>query len=164
MLKKLEFIYLIALERFVRAILTIYVGIQGLFVTSNRNIITEEFNDLIKEFSFLGQNISNFLLHSQFINLIYRLIKIPSWEWITIFMLISIYGFIVLLESIGLILKKHWGVILTLCSTTLWIPIEIYEIFSKFQIWKVLVFGVNLIILTYLARIITFRKNMVKLT
>lgn len=162
--KKLEFIYLIALERFIRALLTIYFGIQGLFVTTNRNIITEEFNELIKEFSFVSQNISNFLLHSQFINLIYKLIKIPSWEWITIFMLITIYGFIVLLEAIGLLLKKHWGVLLTLCSTTLWIPIEIYEMFNNFQTWKAVVFVVNLIILTYLARLIIIRKSVVKLT
>jgi len=164
MLKKFEFIYLIALERLGRAFLTIYFGIQGLLYSSNRNFITDEFNTLIKEFSMLNQSISNILLHSQFINLLYKFIKIPNWEWVTIFILITIYGLIVLLESIGLFLKKHWGVLLTFCSTTLWIPIEIYEIVKNIQVWKVIVFVINLTILTYLARIVVFRKNVVKLT
>lgn len=162
--KKFEFIYLIALERLARSLLTIYFGIQGLIYSTNRSFITEEFNILIKEFSIINQSISNILLHSQFINLLYKFIKIPSWEWVTIFMLITIYGFIVLLEATGLFLKKHWGVLLTFCSTTLWIPIEIYEIVKNLQVWKVVVFAINLIILTYLARIVVLRKNVVKLT
>jgi uncharacterized membrane protein (DUF2068 family) len=162
--KKFEFIYLIALERLARSALTIYFGIQGLIYSTNRSFITEEFNILIKEFSIINQSISNILLHSQFINLLYKFITIPSWEWVTIFVLISIYGFIVLLEAIGLFLRKHWGVILTFCSTTLWIPIEIYEIVKNLQVWKVVVFVINLIILTYLARIVVLRKNVVKLT
>ena len=164
MLKKFEFIYLIAFERLIRAILTIYFGIQGLTYSTNRSFITDEFNILIKEFSIINQSISNILLHSQFINLLYKFITIPNWEWVTIFVLISIYGFIVLLEAIGLFLKKHWGVLLTFCSTTLWIPIEIYEIVKNLQTWKVVVFVINLIILTYLARIVVLRKNVVKLT
>ena len=164
MLKKFEFIYLIAFERLGRALLTIYFGIQGLIYSTDRNSITDEFNLLVKEFSVINQSISNILLHSQFINLLYKFIKIPNWEWVTIFILITIYGLIVLLESIGLFLKKHWGVLLTFCSTTLWIPIEIYEIVKNIQVWKVIVFVINLIILTYLARIVVLRKNVVKLT
>ena len=164
MLKKFEFIYLIALERLARALLTIYFGVQGLVYATERNFIAEEFNILIKEFSIINQSISNILLHSQFINLLYKFIKIPSWEWVTIFILITVYGLIVLLEAIGLFLKKHWGVLLKIFSTTLWIHIEIYEMVKNLQIWKVVVFAINLIILSYLARIVVLRKNVVKLS
>jgi uncharacterized membrane protein (DUF2068 family) len=152
MLKKFDLIFVIAVERLIRALLTIYVGIEGLYVTSSRNILTEEFQELIRELSALNQGISNFLLHSRFIDLLFTIITIPSYEWITIFVLITFYGLVVLLESIGLILKKQWGIILTFTSTCLWIPVEIYELWHQLQIWKVVIFFINLFILIYLGR------------
>jgi uncharacterized membrane protein (DUF2068 family) len=62
-----------------------------------------------------------------------------------------VYAAIFLTEGTGLLARKHWAEYMTLISTALFIPLEIYEIYRHFTILKVVVTIVNLLIVWYLA-------------
>lgn len=62
-----------------------------------------------------------------------------------------VYAAIFLTEGTGLLLRKHWAEYMTLISTGLFIPLEVYEIYHHFTWLKVAVTIVNLLIVWYLA-------------
>ncbi len=62
-----------------------------------------------------------------------------------------VYAAIFLTEGTGLLLRKHWAEYMTLISTGLFIPLEIYEIHRHFTMVKVAVTVVNALIVWYLA-------------
>jgi uncharacterized membrane protein (DUF2068 family) len=62
-----------------------------------------------------------------------------------------IYSAIFLVEGTGLLRKKRWAEYMTLISTGLLIPLEIYEIFHHFTWGKVAVTAANVLIVWYLA-------------
>jgi uncharacterized membrane protein (DUF2068 family) len=62
-----------------------------------------------------------------------------------------VYAAIFLTEGTGLLLRKHWAEYMTLISTGLFIPLEIYEIHRHFTMVKLVVTMVNILIVWYLA-------------
>jgi uncharacterized membrane protein (DUF2068 family) len=62
-----------------------------------------------------------------------------------------VYAAVFLTEATGLLARKHWAEYMTLISTGLFIPLEVYEIHRHFTWLKVAVTVVNLLIVWYLA-------------
>jgi uncharacterized membrane protein (DUF2068 family) len=62
-----------------------------------------------------------------------------------------VYSAIFLTEGTGLLARKHWAEYMTLISTGLFIPLEIYEIHRHFTMVKLAVTVVNALIVWYLA-------------
>jgi uncharacterized membrane protein (DUF2068 family) len=62
-----------------------------------------------------------------------------------------LYSAIFLTEGTGLLRKKRWAEYMTLISTGLFVPLEVYEIFHHFTWGKVAVTVVNVLIVWYLA-------------
>jgi uncharacterized membrane protein (DUF2068 family) len=62
-----------------------------------------------------------------------------------------VYSAVFLTEGIGLLTRRHWAEYMTLISTGLFIPIEVYEIFHHFTAAKLAVTVVNFLIVWYLA-------------
>jgi uncharacterized membrane protein (DUF2068 family) len=61
-----------------------------------------------------------------------------------------IYGTLFLTEGVGLLMRKHWAEYLTVVSTALFIPLEIYEAFERFTLVKLAVLAINAGIVWYL--------------
>ena len=62
-----------------------------------------------------------------------------------------LYAAIFLTEGTGLLLRKHWAEYMTLISTGLFIPLEVWEIHRHFTMLKLGVTVVNALIVWYLA-------------
>ncbi|HQU86764.1 MAG TPA: DUF2127 domain-containing protein, partial [Pyrinomonadaceae bacterium] len=54
-------------------------------------------------------------------------------------------------EGIGLWFEQRWAEILTSVATALFVPLEIYEIYERFTLVRVLILIVNLFVIWYLA-------------
>jgi len=61
-----------------------------------------------------------------------------------------LYAALFAVEGIGLMLRKRWAEYFTIVTTTLFIPLELYEIARHFTLMKVAVLLVNLLIVAYL--------------
>ncbi len=62
-----------------------------------------------------------------------------------------LYAAIFLTEGVGLLARKHWAEYMTLISTGLFVPLEVYEIYRHFTVLKLAVTVVNVLIVWYLA-------------
>ncbi len=62
-----------------------------------------------------------------------------------------IYAAVFLTEGTGLLSRRHWAEYMTLISTGLFIPLEVYEIYRHFTLLKLSVTVVNAAIVWYLA-------------
>ena len=62
-----------------------------------------------------------------------------------------VYAAIFLTEATGLLTRKHWAEYMTLISTGLFIPLEVWEIHRHFTMLKLGVTVVNVAIVWYLA-------------
>jgi len=70
-----------------------------------------------------------------------------------LFVLASIflaYAALEAVEAVGLWLNKRWAEYLTFVATSLLIPYEIYELFLRLSVLKVLAFTVNVLVAAYL--------------
>ena len=62
-----------------------------------------------------------------------------------------VYAAIFLTEGVGLLARKHWAEYMTLISTGLFIPLELYEIHRHFTMARLALTVVNALIVIYLA-------------
>ena len=62
-----------------------------------------------------------------------------------------LYSSLQMTEGIGLWMEKRWAEYLTVVATSLFVPLEIYEIYEKFTWVRVLILIVNLFVVWYLA-------------
>jgi uncharacterized membrane protein (DUF2068 family) len=67
------------------------------------------------------------------------------------------YAGMLLLEGIGLWLELSWAAYLTVMSTSLLLPFELYEVINRVSLLRVGVLMLNLIIILYL--LIQLRKH-----
>jgi uncharacterized membrane protein (DUF2068 family) len=68
-----------------------------------------------------------------------------------------LYGLLFAIEGVGLLMRKRWAEYLTVVTTALLLPLEVYEIIRKLSAIKILVFMGNLFIVVYL--IVQLRKR-----
>src|SRR5437763_10316947 len=61
-----------------------------------------------------------------------------------------IYAALYATEGVGLLMARRWAEYLTVITTALLIPLEIYELVRRFTVVRVLVFMVNVAIVVYL--------------
>jgi uncharacterized membrane protein (DUF2068 family) len=62
------------------------------------------------------------------------------------------YGFFICFEGIGLWLDIRWIEKLTVISTSVFIPVEIWEILQQLNIWKLAALILNLVAVVWLYR------------
>lgn len=61
-----------------------------------------------------------------------------------------LYGALFATEGIGLLLRKRWAEYLTVISTALLLPVEVYELFRRFRWAKLIILVLNVAIVVYL--------------
>ena len=67
-----------------------------------------------------------------------------------IFLVASVYSLKLFIEGISLWLEKRWAPYLTICLTSLFIPVEIHELIHRTTGPLVGVLGLNLLVVAYL--------------
>ena len=97
-------------------------------------------------FEQLGINID----HSKLVGLITRALTLSptTLTWLSVGL--AAYGVIELIEGTGLWLGRRWGEYFAMVATSLGLPYEIYELISRFTVFKLALFAVNLLLVLYL--------------
>jgi uncharacterized membrane protein (DUF2068 family) len=97
-------------------------------------------------FEQLGINID----HSKLVGLITRALTLSptTLRWLAVGL--AFYAVIELIEGTGLWLAKRWGEYFAMVATSLGLPYEIYELITKVTVFKLALFGVNLLLVLYL--------------
>lgn len=63
-----------------------------------------------------------------------------------------LYAGIFLTEGVGLLMRKHWAEYMTVISTSLFIPLECYELWHRATWPRAIILAINVLTVWYLAR------------
>ena len=72
---------------------------------------------------------------------------------------IVLYGLLYTAEGVGLLLQKRWAEYLVVVTTSLLIPLEVYEVFKKAGPLRIAVLLANVAIVAYLIRTIRIEMD-----
>jgi uncharacterized membrane protein (DUF2068 family) len=139
-----------AIERFVRglavAALAVVVWRYRYSQVSVEEAFQRERPVLHSLFEQLGINID----HSKLVGLIQHALTLSpkTLTWLSVGL--AAYGVIELIEGTGLWLGRRWGEYFAMVATSLGLPYEIYELISRFTVFKLALFAVNLLLVLYL--------------
>jgi uncharacterized membrane protein (DUF2068 family) len=139
-----------AVERFVRGLAVAALAVVVWRLQYSHLSVEQAFERerpvLHSLFEQLGINID----HSKLVGLITRALTLSpaTLRWLAVGLVV--YAVIELIEGTGLWLAKRWGEYFAMVATSLGLPYEIYELILKVTVFKLALFGVNLLLVVYL--------------
>lgn len=140
----------LALERFARGLLIVIIAIEGLRITPNRTGAGSQWSDVLGQISKINVKFSDAILHSSIYEAFIKLLHVQTSTWILIFIALLLYGMLICVEGVGLWLDILWAEKLTVISTSLFIPLEIYELAKGFSIIKLSALAINIFLVIWL--------------
>ena len=140
----------LAIERFLRGLLILFVGLGGLRISPNRLQSITRWNDALQNISSLNSQIFNSILHSSAYEYLFRLKNATTSHWVALFFGITCYGILICVEAIGLWRDWHWAERLTVVSTSAFLPVEIWELSRGLSALKAAAFIFNVFVVIWL--------------
>ena len=140
----------LAIERWVRGIILILLSIAIFRFESSRVSLKELFNRDLKSLRPFFRQIHFNISDSALIKSIQKVFDAKQSTLTLIGVAILFYGLLQVAEGVGLWSLKRWGEYVAMVGTTLFIPLEVYEIVENATWLKVAVLVVNLIAVFYL--------------
>jgi len=134
---------LIAVFKLVKGALLLLVGV-GLLKLMHAEIATL-FSRLIEA---LHLNADSRIIHA----LVLKVDALQPHSVLVVALVSLGYAGMLLLEGVGLWLERSWAAYLTVISTSLLLPFELYEVIDRMSILRVGVLLLNLVIVLYLFR------------
>jgi uncharacterized membrane protein (DUF2068 family) len=144
------FLKFLALERFARGTLIVFVGVNGLRISNHRIATFSAWNEALTKVSNLDSKIINSILHSSMYRYLFNLKGISNFQWIGLFSVIALYGALICFEGVGLWFDVLWIERLTVITTGAFLPIEAWELGLGFTITKLAVLSFNLFVVIWL--------------
>jgi uncharacterized membrane protein (DUF2068 family) len=135
-------IHIIAILKFLKGLILLIVGIK-LLTLINRDV-GEWAMDFVNRH---GIDAENRFVHG----ILEKLAGVNRNQMMMMSGGAFVYSSLQLTEGIGLWMEKRWAEYLTVVATSLFVPLEIYEIFEKFTWVRVVILILNLAIVWYLA-------------
>jgi uncharacterized membrane protein (DUF2068 family) len=78
------------------------------------------------------------------------MLSVSQREWDVIAGIFAAYAVMFIIEGIGLVMMRYWAEWMTVITTSLLIPLEIYEVFHRFGVGKLITLVINAAVVIYL--------------
>src|SRR4051794_21126547 len=140
----------LAIERWVRGVILILLAAAVFRFESTRVSLQELFQRDLKSLRPFFRQIHFNVSDSATITSIQHVLHAKQSTLTLIGLGILFYGLLQVVEGIGLWSLKRWGEYVAVVGTTLFIPLEVYEIVEKATWLKVVVLLINLVAVLYL--------------
>jgi uncharacterized membrane protein (DUF2068 family) len=142
---------LLAVERFVKGSLVLLAAYGVFRFRANRDAVQEAFNEDLPLIRPLAEKLHYSLDDSSVVHTLRSVIEARSSTlmWVTIGLLV--YGGLQIGEGVGLWLLRRWGEYFAVVATSLFIPIEIYELTEKVTWVRVGALVLNIAAVVYIA-------------
>lgn len=141
---------LLAIERFVRGLIVVLLGIAVLQLKSSqvsvRDVVNRDLSALKPFFDQIGWNAQDSgLVHS-----IEKAINAKGSTLTLVAASLLFYGALQVAEGVGLWKMKRWGEYFAVVATALFLPLEVYELTEKVTLLRVAVLVINVGAVVYL--------------
>jgi uncharacterized membrane protein (DUF2068 family) len=141
---------LLAVERFAKGLLVLFAAFGVYRFRAGHDAVQRAFHEDLPLLKPLADKIGWNLEDSSIVHTLRRVIEAESRTlmWVAIGLLV--YGGLQLVEGVGLWLLKRWGEYFAVVATSLFIPIEIYEIVEKLTWLRVGALVINIAAVLYI--------------
>jgi uncharacterized membrane protein (DUF2068 family) len=141
---------LLAVERFARGALLVVLGLAVLQFRSNqasvRDVINRDLSAAKPLFDQLGWNASDSgLIHS-----VESMLNARHSTLVFVAVFVMGYGVLQLAEGFGLWTLRRWGEYFAVVATSLFLPLELYELHERVTVLRVVVLILNIAAVVYL--------------
>ena len=140
----------LAIERWVRGVVIILLGVAVFKLKSTQVSLKELFDRDLSSLSPFFDQIHFNVTDSSTIHSIQKALDAKPSTLNLIAVGLLFYGALQLLEGIGLWSLKRWGEYVAVVGTTLFIPLEVYELTEKVSWLKIIVMVINVAAVLYL--------------
>ena len=149
-LREATVLRLFAVERWVRALVLALLGYAVLRFRSSEHSLQQTFDRVLPAAQPLAKAFDLDINNSPTVARIHRLLTTDpgTLGWIAV--ALFIYAGVQVAEGIGLWSLKRWGEYLAVVATSVFLPVEIYELTEKITALRVGAFLVNLALVAYL--------------
>jgi uncharacterized membrane protein (DUF2068 family) len=141
---------LLAVERWIRGVIIILLGVGVLRLETTQVSLQRLFDEDLKSLKPFFDQIHFNVSDSATIHSIEKLLHAKHSTLNLIAAALFFYGALQLLEGIGLWSLKRWGEYVAVVGTTLFIPLEVYELTEKITWLRITAFVVNIAAVLYL--------------
>jgi uncharacterized membrane protein (DUF2068 family) len=122
---------LLAVERFIKGTLVL-LGAYGVFrFRSHRDAVERAFDEDVPLIKPLADKLHYSLEDSSIVHTLRTVIEAESTTLLAVALGLLVYGALQYTEGIGLWLLKRWGEYFAVVATSLFIPIEVYELVER---------------------------------
>jgi uncharacterized membrane protein (DUF2068 family) len=141
---------LLAVERFVRALLIVAAAYGIWRFRANHDAVQKAFNEDLPLLRPLAEKLHYNLDESSIVHTLRTVIEARTGTLAAIAGGLLIYGILQIVEAVGLWLLKRWGEYFAVVATSLGLPIEIYELTEKITVFRVGALVINIAAVLYL--------------
>jgi uncharacterized membrane protein (DUF2068 family) len=140
----------LAIERWVRGLILVLLAVAVFKLKSTQVSVKELFDRDLKSLKPFFNQIHFNVSDSATVHSIEKVLNAKPSTLNLIGSGILLYGLLQLLEGIGLWSLKRWGEYVAVVGTTLFIPLEVYEIVEKTSWLKIFILVINIAAVLYL--------------
>ena len=148
--RKLALLRVVAVERALRALLLLALASAIFAVGAHRDTVVAHVNEIVVSAYPLAQQIGWDIQHSHMIELLLEGLGASPWAYTALGVGVTGYAILQFVEAFGLWGGRRWAEYLAVIATSVFIPLEVYEIVHTASPLKILLFVVNLAIIGYL--------------
>jgi uncharacterized membrane protein (DUF2068 family) len=141
---------LLALERFAKGLLVLFAAWGVFRFRSHQDAVQRAFNEDLPLFTPLAQKIHYDLENSPVVHTLHTVIEAESRWLLWVALGLIVYGCLQLIEGTGLWLLKRWGEYFAVVATSLFIPIEIYELTERVTWVRIAALIINIAAVIYI--------------
>lgn len=149
-LRDLVILRLLAVERLVRGLLVLLVAYGVFRFRDRRGTIGQAFNEDLPLIQNLADKLHWNFEDSSIVRAIHTFLNFKQSTLVLIAAGLAAYGLLQLIEATGLWFAKRWGEYFAVVATSLFIPIEVYEISEKISWLRILALVINVAAVVYL--------------
>ncbi|MBV9424654.1 MAG: DUF2127 domain-containing protein [Solirubrobacterales bacterium] len=142
---------LIAIDRAIHFLILVLLGLAVILFAGNEASLRDAYYRILTDLQggVSGGPVQN-SGHVGILHELDRLFSLRSSSLRTVGVALLAYGVLEGVEAVGLWLTKRWAEYLTFVSTTVLLPLEIYEIIHRRSALKIIGFIINLAVVVYL--------------
>ena len=140
----------LAIERWVRGVVLLLLGLAVFELRTTQVSLQQLFERDLSSLTPFFNQIHFDVKDSSTVESIEKLLNAKSSTLTLIAVAIVLYGVLQLAEGVGLWSLQRWGEYVAVVGTTLFIPLEVYEIATKVSWLKVAALAVNIVAVLYL--------------
>ena len=149
-LRDLAIMRIIAVERAFRGLVVVLLAVGVFRVRGAHDQLKEAFDRDLPLVRPIAEQIGWDMDSSKLVNLAIKAFSLSTGTLLLIAIVLLTYAAIEFIEAVGLWYAKRWGEYFAVIATSLFIPLEIYELSEKLSILKLGIFAVNVVAVIWL--------------